>query len=40
MKKIIKLLYVPTNEMYADILTKATDKTIFMKCREYLFNAQ
>ena len=31
-----EILFAPTDDMMADGLTKAVDKTKFLKCRDYL----
>lgn len=36
----IKILLTTTERMMADMFTKATDKTTFLRCREYLMNLE
>ena len=34
----IKVILTTTDRMMADIFTKASDKTMFLRCREYIMN--
>ena len=37
-RDIVYLVHVPTEKMIADIFTKAVDKDIFLRCRDYMLN--
>ena len=39
LKNKVEVLFAPTDEMMADGLTKAVDKTKFLRCRDYIMSS-